>query len=128
MRASGVYAIVSSVVLIDVVEVDFGVADGVPGVPGDLEDHERDREADDRVGDLRAERDQDALATTPSETKPSIRACLPSAVIAALASRRPAESRTCAASSFPTNPITPAAASTQRCVRCCGWMKRMIVT
>ena len=31
-----------------------------------------------------------ALATTPSETKPSMRAWLPSAISAALASRRPA--------------------------------------
>ena len=29
------------------------------GVPGDLEDHDGDREADDRVGDLGAERDHD---------------------------------------------------------------------
>ena len=47
------------VVVLDVLEVDLGSPDGVPGVPGDLEDHEGDREADDRVGDLRAERDDD---------------------------------------------------------------------
>ena len=55
-----------------------------------------------------------ALATTPSDTNPSIRACLPSAVIAALANRCPALSRTWAANSLPRNPIKPAAASTQR--------------
>src|ERR687891_2000706 len=33
------------------------VAHGAPGVPDDLEDHERDREADERVGDLDAEAD-----------------------------------------------------------------------
>ena len=32
----------------------------------------------------------------------------------------PARSRTCAAISLPTKPITPAAASTQRCVSVCG--------
>ena len=58
-----------------------------------------------------------ALATTPSETKPSVRACLPSATSAGLASRRPARSRTCAASSLPTKPIAPAAASAQRWLR-----------
>src|SRR6266545_8142484 len=35
------------------------VAHGAPGVPGDLEDHERDREADQRVGDLDAEPDDE---------------------------------------------------------------------
>ena len=36
----------------------FGVvADGAPGVPGDLEDDERDAEADERVGELEAEGD-----------------------------------------------------------------------
>jgi hypothetical protein len=57
-----------------------------------------------------------ALATTPSETMPSIRACLPSATSAGLESRTPARSRTCAANSFPTNPTAPAAAKTHRCV------------
>ena len=36
-----------------------GSRDDPPGVPGDLQDDEGDREADDRVGDLRAERDDD---------------------------------------------------------------------
>ena len=33
-------------------------ANGVPRLPGDAEDDERDQEADDRVRDLRAERDE----------------------------------------------------------------------
>jgi hypothetical protein len=37
----------------------FGGRDRAPGVPGDLDDHERDCEADDRVGDVGAERDAD---------------------------------------------------------------------
>ena len=53
-------------------------AHGPPGVPRDLQDHERDREADQRVGD-RAPSDGERAQTTPSETKPSTRAWLPSA-------------------------------------------------
>jgi hypothetical protein len=44
--------------VVDVLEVDLGMADRVPCVPGDLDD-EGDRQADDRVGDLEAERDFD---------------------------------------------------------------------
>ena len=51
-----------------------------------------------------------ALATTASETNPSTRAWLPSAINAGLCSRRPARSLTWAAISLPTKPITPAAA------------------
>ncbi len=43
----------------NVLEVDRCFADGVPRVPGDLEDDERDRQADDRVGDLSAESNYD---------------------------------------------------------------------
>ena len=49
--------VVVVVIVFDVIEVDHGIANGVPGVPRDLQDHERDRETDDRVGDLRTERD-----------------------------------------------------------------------
>src|SRR5581483_5706459 len=52
-------------VVVDVVEVDLRFAHGVPRVPGDLQDHERDREADYRVGDLRAERDDDRARNNP---------------------------------------------------------------
>ena len=45
--------------VVDVVEVDLGMAGRVPCVPGDLEDDEGGRQADDRVGDLEAERDDD---------------------------------------------------------------------
>src|SRR5918999_5975506 len=37
----------------------LGSGDGAPGVPGDLEDHECDRESDQRVGDWCAEADGD---------------------------------------------------------------------
>jgi len=67
-----------------------------------------------------------ALATTPSETNPSTRAWLPSAINAGLDKRFPARRRTCAASSLPTKPTSPAAASTQRCESSCGWMSRSI--
>ena len=88
------------------------VAHGAPRSARDLEDHERDREADERVGERRSRAQTPiALTTTPSETKPSTRAWFPSAISAGLASRRPARSRTCAAISFPTKPRTPAAAS-----------------
>jgi hypothetical protein len=63
-----------------------------------------------------------ALATTPSETKPSTRAWLPSATRAGLERRFPARSRTCAAISLPRKPTIPAAASTHRCESCCGWI------
>ena len=46
----------------DVVEVDRRGADGVPGVPGDLQDHDRDQEPDDRIGDVRAKPDHDCAA------------------------------------------------------------------
>jgi uncharacterized protein involved in oxidation of intracellular sulfur len=52
-----VLVVVIVVVVVDVLEVDLGGADGVPRVPGDLQDHERDREADQRVTDLEPERD-----------------------------------------------------------------------
>lgn len=48
-----------------------------------------------------------ALATTPSETKASIRPWFPSATRAGLSSRLPPRSRTRAATSLPTNPIRP---------------------
>ena len=37
----------------------LGRRDRAPRIPGDLEDHERDRETDDRVANARAERDHD---------------------------------------------------------------------
>ena len=37
----------------------FVAADGSPGLPGDPQDHERDREADQRIADGEAERDDD---------------------------------------------------------------------
>src|SRR5579859_8306237 len=45
------------VVVVDVLEVDLGVAHRVPGLPGDAEDHERDHETDYRIGDVEAESD-----------------------------------------------------------------------
>lgn len=45
--------------VVDVFEVDLGAANGVPRFPGDAQDDQCDHEADDRVGDLRAERDDD---------------------------------------------------------------------
>jgi inner membrane transporter RhtA len=69
-----------------------------------------------------------ALATTPSETKPSMRAWFPSATRAGLESRFPARSRTCAASSLPRKPTMPAIANTHRCDSCCGWIRRSIVS
>jgi hypothetical protein len=69
-----------------------------------------------------------ALTTTPSETNPSVRAWLPSAINAGLDSLRPARSRTWAATSLATKPITPAAASTQRWVSSCGWRNRWMVS
>ena len=48
-----------------------------------------------------------ALATTASETKPSTRAWLPSAISEGLARRRPARNRICAGTSLPAKPITP---------------------
>ena len=61
-----------------------------------------------------------ALATTPSDTNPSTRAWLPSAISPGLSSRRPPRSRTRAAISLPTKPITPAAAKTHRCGKVFG--------
>src|SRR5439155_6469 len=52
-----------------------------------------------------------ALATTPRETKPSMRAWFPSAVRAGLERRLPPWRRTWAASSLPAKPMAPAAAS-----------------
>jgi hypothetical protein len=77
----------------DVFEIDLGLAHGVPRVPSDLEDDERDRQADNRIGDLGTERNDNRARDTPSETKPSMRAWFPSAVIAALARRLPARSQ-----------------------------------
>ena len=54
-----------------------------------LQDDERDHEADDRVGDLAPSATRIALATTPSETKPSTRAWLPSAISAGLCEPAP---------------------------------------
>ena len=68
-----------------------------------------------------------ALASTPRLTKPSTRAWFPSATSAGLLRRLPARERIWAAISFPTNPMTPAAASHHRWVSVCGWMKRRIV-
>ena len=65
-----------------------------------------------------------ALATTPSETKPSTRAWLPSAIRAGLeAARRRAAApgRRC---SLPRKPATPARASAHRCVGSSGWTNR----
>jgi hypothetical protein len=45
------------VVVVDVLEVDFGIADRVPGLPGNAQDHERDYQADHRIGDVQTERD-----------------------------------------------------------------------
>ncbi len=59
LRLCAIGVVVFVVVVADVFEVDRGLADGVPGVPGDLQDHEGDRQADDRVGDLSTERDHD---------------------------------------------------------------------
>jgi len=39
-------ALVVAIRVLDVVEADRGVADRVPGIPGDLEDHDRDRKTD----------------------------------------------------------------------------------
>ena len=44
--------------LFDVFGVDVGVPDCVPGLPGDAEDDEGDRETDDRVGSLEADSDE----------------------------------------------------------------------
>ena len=59
LRLCAALAVRVIVLVADVLEIDCGFADGVPGVPGDLEDDERDRQADDRIGDLRAERNDD---------------------------------------------------------------------
>src|SRR3954452_3444015 len=45
----------SPVLVVDLLEVDLGVADRPPGVPGDLQDHDGDREPDHRVDDRNAE-------------------------------------------------------------------------
>ena len=116
------------VVAVDVVEVDLGMADGVPGIPGDRQDHQRDRKTDDRVGDLHTERNGGRARNNPERYETVDPGVVAVGDHAALARRRPAESRTCAASSLPTKPIIPAAASTQRWLRCCGWMKRKIVS
>ena len=42
--------------------------DRPPRVPRDLEDHERNQQADDRVGDVEAKSDNDSTATTPRLT------------------------------------------------------------
>ncbi len=55
-----------------------------------------------------------ALATTARLTRPSVRACAPSAISAGLSSARPARVRICAAISLPTKPMIPAAASGHR--------------
>jgi hypothetical protein len=49
-------------VLFEVLEVDRRGPHGVPGVPGDLQDHDRDHEPDDRVGDIRAKTNHDRAA------------------------------------------------------------------
>ena len=49
------------VIVVDVLKVDLGVSDRVPGLPGDAEDHERDDETDHRVGDVQAERDDGGI-------------------------------------------------------------------
>jgi hypothetical protein len=48
--------------IVDVVEVDFRVTDRVPGIPGDLQDHEGDPEADHRVENRRAKPGSDRAA------------------------------------------------------------------
>jgi len=64
-----------------VLEVDLGVFHLVPGLPGDLEEDQRDHESDDRVGDLRpkcdreraeedAERNEAVGAGVPAVGKP----------------------------------------------------------
>ncbi len=107
----------------------LGLGDRLPTLPGDVEDDERDHEADDRVGEVCApSATTAALASTPRLTKPSTRACLPSATSGgALRGDGRRARRTCAAISLPMKPITPAAASSQRWESCCGWMKRSIV-
>lgn len=45
--------------VVGVVEVDLGFADGGTRIPADREKDERDRGADDRIGDLDAEGDDD---------------------------------------------------------------------
>ena len=47
----------------------FGGRDCSPGVPGDLEDHDGDDEADDRVAAVEAKRDGDRAADHPERDK-----------------------------------------------------------
>ena len=102
----------------------FAGPDRLPGVPGDLEDHERDREADDRVGALgvRARRRRRWRRRRGRRSRRRGRGCRRRPA-PGCASRRPARSRTWAAISLPAKPITPGGGEHPEMGRCCGWIK-----
>jgi hypothetical protein len=65
-----------------------------------------------------------APTNTPSEVRPSVRACKPSATSAADPIRRPVRIRYCAATSFPRNPATAAIATQPNFSTSCGCRRR----
>lgn len=62
------------VLAVDVFQVDLGAMHLVPGLPGDPEDRQRYHQANDRVGDLSAERDKDRRARDAEGDEASTRA------------------------------------------------------
>ena len=103
------------------VEPSAGVAlDGAERLPGDAQDDSGHDQANDRVTGVETESDEDRARDDERLTKPSVRACAPSAIIAGLSSRRPTRVRIRAAISLPMKPTTPAAANGQKWPRCCG--------
>lgn len=89
-------------------------ANRVPALDRDAKNGHGDDQGDDRVSDGQPERHEHG-ASDDAETDQSIGAGVVAAAISAgLSSRFPARSRTCAAISLPTNPITPAKARVSR--------------
>ena len=69
-----------------------------------------------------------APSSTASEVSPSVRACSPSATSAAEPIFRPVRTRYKAASSFPANPASAAAATAIRSDTCRGCSSRLIAS
>src|SRR5215211_5107589 len=87
--------------------------DRAPRVPGDLQDHDGDEQTENRVADRRTKRDHDRACDDAERDEPV------DAGVVAVGDQRgarqalPRPQRTCAASSLPTKPTSPAAASSE---------------
>ena len=88
--------------------------------PNHYQNRKADPEADQWVGERKAQPTPMAPASTPSEVKPSAHACRPSATNAAEPISRPTRMRKIATSSLPRKPMAAAAATQPKLHSGCG--------